>query len=221
MTTTNIRSRASKLSRVNHRENFSLWLTKLFFFSNVLLLSAAIFKCLFYWTQVGSFCEISTSDFLFNSCQITSTETWTDIMYHLESGLIFIWIYLHATYFVLEACWKKDMGGKTFSGMCFSSPSGAFRQHDSHSIPSNPLKFFGLGKYSLVHCLLAPAGLWSGWSIKLIFFLFSASCCGLNLCVLSWPDHLSDRFLIHISQLKRPSLFGLNSNWFCSDLQPP
>lgn len=113
------------------------------------------------------------------------------------------------------------MGGKTFLWMCFSSPSGAFPQHDSHSIPSNPLNFFGLGKYSLVPCLLAPAGLWSGWSIKLIFFLFSASCCGLNLCVLSRPDHLSDRFLIHISQLKRPSLFVLDSNWFCSDLQPP
>lgn len=58
------------------------------------------------------------------------------------------------------------------------------------------LYIFSQFKYSLLHCLLAPVGQRSGQSMKLMFFSFCTSCCGLNLSVLSWPDHLTHRFLI-------------------------
>lgn len=66
-------------------------------------------------------------------------------------------------------------------------------------------------KYSLAHRLLAPTGLWLRWSMKLMFFPFSTSCCGLNLSVLSWPDHLSDRFLISFPHFSVE--VGLPSVW--------
>lgn len=62
---------------------------------------------------------------------------------------------------------------------------------------------------------------WRGWSLKLIFFLFSTSWCGLNLSVQQWPYHLSDRFLIYFQhpRLKRP--LCLDWNGLRSDLLPP
>lgn len=57
------------------------------------------------------------------------------------------------------------------------------------------LYIFSQFKYSLLHCLLAPVGQRSGQSMKLMFF-FCTSCCGLNMSVLSWPDHLTHCFLI-------------------------
>lgn len=170
---------------------------------------------------LSSFLFFDPAMSIFNSCQMTSTETWADMMYHSESGFIFIWIYLQPT--CAENLLKERHAEKHFKDVFFF-PSRAFEKHGSHSFQSNPFNFFCLCKYSLVHCLLASAGLRSGRSIKLMFFPFCSSCCGLNLSVLSWPDHLSDRFLIcfpHFPVEEGLSLFGLDWNWFCSDLQPP
>lgn len=68
--------------------------------------------------------------------------------------------------------------------------------------------FFAGVKYSPVHRLLAPAGLRSGCSMKLMFFSFCTSCCGLNLSVLLQPDHSSDRFLIHFPHLCSRRIFS-------------
>ena len=145
---------------------------------------------------------------MLSSCQSTSTETQTDIMYHhSESGFILIWIYLQPTSISSSVLWSllEERSGeekKIFSGTCFLPPTPPWDsgQHDSQTpIHFNqiPLIFFAcLSKYSLVHRLLAPAGLRSGRSRKLMFFPLCTSCCGLNLSVLSRPDHLSDRFLI-------------------------
>lgn len=51
-------------------------------------------------------------------------------------------------------------------------------------------------KSSPVLSVLAPAGLRSGPSMKLLFFPFCTSCCGLNLSQRSRTDRLSVRRLI-------------------------
>lgn len=92
-------------------------------------------------------------------------------------------------------CLRQLWAGGLLSWMWFLIFfSRAFGQQDSHSFQSN--HFFCQRKYSLLHRLLASADVWWGRSLKLMFFPFCTSCCGWNLTVQSWTDHLSDRFLM-------------------------
>ena len=106
----------------------------------------------------------------------------------------------------------------------FSFSLRAFGQRNSHSSQSDPFNFspvLSTALCTIVSWLLLDCGEDGArsWCSSLC-----TSCCGLNLSVLSWLNHLSDRFFDLFPTFpgrRRPlSLFGLDWNRFSSFLLP-